>query len=217
MTIPSETSARENSLKKGKWALQFEIDRDFDLSGFQGNTLSIKTHTADNRAYRLGFTVFFDIGDSESFSILNDTIIYPRESNFNSKRIDINLQKVFYASTDAAVNLFYGLGTAFSLQHSTSERESFNRPRTIIQTYNSTNNAWAAGLTGILGAEWFFAENMSLLGEYTTFLNYNESIVKSEFITTENGIITNKGYDERKGNSFRLSSSSVKFGLSVYF
>lgn len=40
--MPSAASARENSLKKGKWALQFEIDRNLDLSGFQGNTLSIK-------------------------------------------------------------------------------------------------------------------------------------------------------------------------------
>ncbi len=112
IAMPSEVSARENSLKKDKWALQFEIDRSFDLSGFQGNTLSIKKHTADNRAYRLGFTFSLDFGDSESFRILNDTILYPNERDFDNRRLSISLQKIYYARTDASVNVFYGLGPA---------------------------------------------------------------------------------------------------------
>ena len=63
--IPT-TQAKENSLKKGKWALQFEVNRNLDVRGFQGQTLSIKNHTADNRAYRLGITVALEVGDGET-------------------------------------------------------------------------------------------------------------------------------------------------------
>ncbi|MCH9025109.1 MAG: hypothetical protein IH931_07220 [candidate division Zixibacteria bacterium] len=217
VAIPSAASARENSLKKGKWALQFEIDRDFDLSGFQGNTLSIKKHTADNRAYRLGFTFFLDIGDSETLRILNDTILLPRERDFNSRRFNFSFQKIYYASTDASVNMFYGIGTAYSFQHSNNESVSYNRSRTQIQFSNSTNDSWSAGITGVFGAEWFFAENMSLLGEYNTVANYRQS--KRENLTriVEGNTILNSSFSEDKTDSFRLSSSRVKFGLSVYF
>ena len=217
VTIPSETSARENSLKKDKWALQFEIDRDFDLSGFQGNTLSIKKHTADNRAYRLGFTFFLDIGDSETLRILNDTILLPRERDFNSRRFNFSFQKIYYASTDASVNLFYGIGTAFSFQHSNNESVSFNRSLTQVRINNSTNDLWSAGMTGIIGAEWFFAENMSLLGEYNTVAKYTRSNREDESRIIESGVILGSSFSESKTDSFRISSSSVKFGLSVYF
>ena len=217
IAMPSAVSARENSLKKDKWALQFEIDRSFDLSGFQGNTLSIKKHTADNRAYRLGLTFFLDFGDSETFRILNDTILNPGEREFENSRLSISFQKIYYARTDASINVFYGFGPALSFQHSNTESVSYNRSRTQARFSNSTNDSWSAGITGVFGAEWFFAENMSLLGEYNTVANYRQS--KRENLTriVEGSTILNSSFTEDKTDSFRLSSSRVKFGLSVYF
>lgn len=217
VAIPSEISARENSLKKDKWALQFEIDRDFDLRGFQGNTLSIKKHTADNRAYRLGITFFLDFGDSESFRVLNDTILYPLERDFDSRGFNISLQKIYYASTDASVNVFYGIGTAFSFQHGNNESVSYNRSRTQVQFSNSTNSSWSAGIMGVFGVEWFFADNMSLLGEYNSTAKYSQSKREDESRIIGSGVILNTSFSESKTETFRISSSQVKFGLSVYF
>jgi len=217
VAIPTKTPARENSLKKDKWALQFEIDRDFDLSGFQGNTLSIKKHTADTRAYRFGISFFLDYSDTESFNILNDSIFYPTVRVGESRRVDINLQKIYYANTAASVNLFYGMGAVLSFQHGENESETLNRARTQLRYSKFTSNSWATGLTGILGAEWFFADNMSLLGEYNTTAKYINS--KREDVTRiiGSGVILNSSFTETKTESFRISSSSVKFGLSVYF
>ena len=217
--IISTTQAKENSLKKGKWALQFEVDREFDLSGFQGQTLSVKKHTADNRAYRLGLTVYLDVGDGETLTIYDDTTQRPRNSDRNSKRLDINLQRIHYTDISAPVNLFYGFGAAASFSHGKFEDNSHFVIDTITfnDHYKSVSDSWSAGVSGIFGAEWFFGKTMSLLGEYSTTVSYGGNTRKTESRQYQEGFTVSSRNSEDKSNSFKISASTVKFGLSIYF
>ena len=180
--IPT-TQAKENSLKKGKWALQFEVNRNLDVRGFQGQTLSIKNHTADNRAYRLGITVALEVGDGETARFNRGYNTRPSHIDFNSRRFDVNLQKIFYTDITAPVNIFYGIGVATSLAHSRNEYVQIYTYDTITENnfQSSITDSWSAGVSGIFGAEWFFATNMSLLGEYSTVINYGSETRKEEY------------------------------------
>ncbi len=64
-SIHSQTKSkgRENSLKEGSWALMFGIDQNFRLTTLNGFTLSIKKHTSDAHAFRLGLSVSYENQD----------------------------------------------------------------------------------------------------------------------------------------------------------
>ena len=47
---------KENLPKDKAWAVQFAIRDNFQLSSFQGSTISLLKHTSLNKAWRLGFT-----------------------------------------------------------------------------------------------------------------------------------------------------------------
>jgi len=209
--------ARENSLKKGKWALQFEIDRDFDLKGFQGSTLSVKKHTADNRAYRLGLSISLDVDDGEIIQQLNDSVPIPGDKDFNSRGLGINLQKIYYVKGTLSIYPFFGIGAAASFYHSKNETEYRDASGSYVEYRKNTLDSWVTGLSGIFGVEWFFANDLSLLGEYSTFLNYSESNGKDEGRSVRNGSLVRSSKFQEQSHSFRISSSTVKFGLSVYF
>ena len=212
--------AKENSLKNGKWALQFEIDRDFDLAAFQGTTLSIKRQTADNRAYRLGLTIFLDFGDGE-ISRTGDgypyvPTRYPGDRDFNTRRIDINFQRIFYTDNSAPVNLFFGVGPTASFYHTKDEIDVRNASGTLIDFQENIANASSLGASAILGVEWFFTKDLSLLGEYGTSFTYAYSVRRQQrrYVSTSTSY---SFYNHEETSSFKISSANVKFGLSVYF
>lgn len=217
--IFQSSQAKENSLKKGKWALQFEVGRNFDVRGFQGQTLSIKNHTADNRAFRLGITVALEVGDGETKRLDGGDGRRPSNTDFNSRRFDLNLQKIFYTDITAPVNAFYGIGAAVAFAHSKNTyARSYSYDTTTENSYQtSVSDSWSVGMSGIFGAEWFFAENMSLLGEYSTVINYGSETRKEEYRRVVNGTEIDSNSYEDKRNTVRISSSRVNLGLSFYF
>ncbi len=217
--IIQSPQSKENSLRKGKWALQFAIGNGLDVRGFQGQTLSIKNHTADNRAYRLGFTVALDVGDGETGGLDGGSTRQPGSNDFNSSRLEVNLQKIFYSDVSAPVNVFYGMGTSVSLAHSRYSYENDYSFDTIFQTdyRRSVADSWSVGASGIFGAEWFFAANMSLLGEYNTSLNYRIETRKEKYRSIRNGTLFSSNSYMDKKNSIRLAASTVNLGLSFYF
>jgi hypothetical protein len=115
--------------------------------------------------------------------------------------------------------MFYGFGIAASFSRSKDNIHEQYTYDTVIYTNDSksVSDSWSAGVSGILGAEWFFAKNMSLLGEYSTVASYGGETRKSERRSFYNGQTTSFSSSEDKRNSVRISSSSVKFGLSIYF
>ena len=58
-------SEKQNSLVAGSWSLQFRITDNFQLSSFQGATISAKRHFSEGRAIRFGMSLNGSVTDKE--------------------------------------------------------------------------------------------------------------------------------------------------------
>jgi hypothetical protein len=194
----------QNSLAPGSWSLQFRITDNFQLSSFQGATISAKRHFSEGRALRFGISLSGSVTDKEyrttdqsSDSTTSEVVIGADE---NQQYLRFDAQYLIYPSPMKKLNLFFGAGPLFEL--SRSEVSIFDQER--------VNKIWSIGLTTLLGVEWFATKRISILSEYASTLSYD---FQSSESTHSDG--KSKNVDEVQTLSF--SYTSVKFGLSVYW
>ena len=216
VAIPSAASARENSLKKGKWALQFKVNNLINLSSFQGSTLSIKKHTSDRAAWRLGFTLHFNVRN-ESTEVLIYSTNAPGHNDLTDITFRISAQKILYVNPQSDINFFWGFGPLYSYRYFLSDSDNNTSDGQFQQRFWREDHTWLLGLTGIIGVEWFATKRISFLAEYETSASYSE---RSQRVIRRRVTSGNVNYNldtTNKLNEVKLSSSQVKFGLSVYF
>ncbi len=204
---------QKNSLVKGAWALQFEISGNFDLQSFQGSTISLKKHTSDGSAWRIGLDLRINLDDRERTSERDGEVLSQYDYGTNAESISLILQRVFYPSPMASVNLFWGFGPKAGFSHYNYTREV----EAIINKSGDEVFQWSVGFSGVIGIEWFPMKSISLLAEYGSVLQYEWTESKRKTLITRPGEGTVLSVDKDKVKAFSLTSSSVKFGLSVYF
>jgi len=231
--------AAEDALRDGAWALQFEINGDFDLTSFQGSTISIKKHTGDRTAYRLGLDLTFldksGNNDDLQTSALGGRITSENESQLDTDNsiqdLSLAVQRISYPHRGTTVKMFYGVGPSLGYLHKKSHRitestgiyfPSSGTPDTTFgsQDQVSVTNGWAIGLEGVVGVEWFFNGSLSLLAEYNSSLEYQWSTTESTSSNrSRNGSAITKTGSSGKSDSdgIDFSAGAVKFGLSAYF
>jgi hypothetical protein len=200
----------------GAKALQFEITDNFNLSAFQGAAISLKKHTSNSFAWRLGLDLNLQVSDQESASERDYEAYAESIRDENSQIINLRLQGLFYPHHTAGIRLFYGFGPVFGFSHRKSvkveERIEYNR----ITENTSKLNTWKAGLTGVLGVEWFPAKRISLLAEYVSEFTYEYMKSTSESVAmVPDDIFSTKS--ETINKNVRFYPAQVRFGLSVYF
>jgi hypothetical protein len=220
-----DTLAERNSLKAGACALQFGISSNFTLISFQGTTVSIKYQLSDKTAIRGGISVSGSTNNASGIVIgLNaDTSIgfLPTNSSSSSQGISFILQYLWYMNPSGPIHFFVGLGPSVSYSYSKNNYDNPSDAGSYLYVYaqSSSSTQWGVGATGSVGIEWFPSQWFSLRAEYGESLQYrwgsNNSTV--EYSTTS---VSNVPYhSENSGTSkgWSLSSSSVSFGLNVYW
>jgi hypothetical protein len=202
--VPSLSAEDDTPLSKGVRALQFEINNNFDLSSFQGSTISFKKHTSDRSAYRIGITSRVSFSDNEDER--NDSLL--GTSDGTSLNLGLRTQKIFYKPVFHRSSFFYGLGPVFSMSYTKGTSESNNGSKS-----ENKSTTFSGGISFVGGVEWFPTSSIGLLAEYESELAYkhNSSTSKSE---NPDGEVSKR---ERRNKYFSLSSLTVKFGVSVYF
>ena len=208
LVSPLIVKSADNSLKKGAWALQFTVDRNFSLTSFQGSTFTIKKHTSDAIAYRLGISTSFEYGEQDFTSTYGDTSYGSSGENRRVLQFGFNLLRVKYTSTQKAVNFFWGLGPRADYTYNKNVYPNYANESRLEKT-----QSWSAGLSGVLGVEWFAIPSISLLAEYSSSIVYKYS--KQTSITDYNSA-PDRFYENAQG-SVGVSNSGVRFGLSAYF
>ncbi|SYZ72369.1 exported hypothetical protein [Candidatus Zixiibacteriota bacterium] len=211
-----------NGLHKGAWALQFAIINDFQLRDFQGGTISIKRQCSESRAIRLGLTLNESSSQSHSGTAnfeesykLGENFI---DQNYDGQAVSLYLQYILYPSTGSNIHPYWGLGP--HLGYSRDKRVAHSR---TIASYDPIERetisdnvvqTWTAGLSTVMGVEWFAGKNVSLLAEYGILADYNwnHRTMSEIYYPGAQQRIT-----EGKGHSFSFSGTAVKFGLSAYF
>ncbi|MCK4715619.1 MAG: hypothetical protein KAT54_02320 [Candidatus Marinimicrobia bacterium] len=194
-----------NSMKFTK-ALQFQIDENFTLKDFQGALISFKKHLGNSRALRVGLSTGFQLYTDECHP--EGTCSEVRKTDRHNFSLGIYSQYLFYSKSNSGIQFFWGAGPTIEYSRIKSDIE-YKRCNNITYKSGCVEYHIQGGLSGVMGVEWLFRENMSLSAEYGMYFSYNYSKLKTtpdDEFKIEN---TNK--------SWGLGSNPIKFGLSIYF
>lgn len=195
----SQEEQTKNSLIKGKWALQFQIDGLINVRGFQGGLLSVKKHITDESAIRIGFGISTTISSQNSSTkyFRNDSTYDSPGYEYHEYRLNLVSQYVYYTSPMSKVNFFLGAGPQFNYSWSRHGSGTISK-----------SNSVGAGVSGVVGVEWFASKEISFLAEYSSSGTYTWSESSQS-----------NGFEENKNITkyFYLNPMSVRFGLSAYF
>jgi len=194
----------------GKFALQFQIADNFQLSSFQGTTFSGKYNFSSRDAVRLGLSINF--GDSEgdeTISRSDTNLVSTGREEFNNFNIILKTQYIYSMSITNNIGFFVGGGPFISYTTSSSETKYNNNLVETTRTY--TSDIFGIGLDLINGVEWMFSKNMALSAEYG---------LKFAYTSNEEKRVSNSTYettDESKRKVFLITGNHINFGITVYF
>ncbi|MEE9450485.1 MAG: hypothetical protein V3V72_10580 [Ignavibacteriaceae bacterium] len=194
----------------GKFALQFQISDNFNLSSFQGTTFSGKYNFSNRDAVRLGLSINF--GDSEgdeTISRSDTNLVSTGRQEFNNFNIILKTQYIYSMSITNNIGFFVGGGPFISYTTSSSETKYINNLIETTRTY--TSDIFGIGLDLINGVEWMLSNNMSLSAEYG---------LKFIYTSSEEKRVSNSTYettDESKLKTFFITGNHINFGITVYF
>jgi hypothetical protein len=189
----------------GKYALQFQISDDFQLTNFQGTTFSGKYHIGKREAIRTGISL--DFGDAENeFDAVTDTTSDHGKNDQTSFSITINTQYIRYLKGTEDIVFFGGTGPFVTYQN--AENTSKVTDDDIVRNIEDTRTTFSIGMDVLVGVEWFFHKAMSLSAEYGLELYYLQSDQETKIDDSTREMHT---------NYFTVDANSVNFGISVYF
>jgi hypothetical protein len=180
--------------REGKWALNFQIGEDFTLRSFQGMMISATRHQTRSSAVRFGL----DLRIASSEHDNNGEAL--RKSS--SRGADLVVHFMRCRKRESFPTLYWGIGPLISYTASDYETEisgepsSYQRQEVLV---------WAFWGSGVLGVEWLVAQNVALLTEYGASAEYEK---RTEELCSHSS--------EEESKSSSLSSSGVRFGVSVY-
>lgn len=192
----------------GKFALQFQISDNFNLTNFQGTTFSGKYHFSKMDAIRAGLSIDFGKSDLDAETNQFDSVNVA-EVSYNSNNFSITFKSQYiryFVETDGIA--FYG-GTGPFVTYSTSTNESETTGSPDDKYYKDTNDNFILGVDFIAGVEWFFIKNMSLSAEYGFNFSYRSR--------TSERKIDNSLYSDTNEKLYRFSGNDINFGITVYF
>ena len=198
-------------------SIQFEVNSLFNISDFQGTLISYKYHFSNAYALRFGIDFRADVngGDYDrTYSTQNnDFIQYSQEI----RNYDINLLSQFlkYPNARNDIKTFFGAGPYFSLRSRRTINKDVITGNNVVgvERYYDFKETFI-GLSGVIGAEWFFLRNLSLTAEYSFFAAYHTIKNTREVYLVDNSDI-NSDVDKRTG--LYSQSLGAKLGLTVYF
>jgi opacity protein-like surface antigen len=203
VTAPGSGTAQETQspLVGGAWALQFRVSENFTLSTFEGSVVSLKRHYSPSTALRLGVSLALRSSD-ETSGFSNPDTVNSRDLSDDTYQLGFALHYLHYTNPGSRVTPFLGAGPAVSFNH--SKRSTTVSDVEATQSYKY----WSAGLSGVLGVEWFPSSSVGIHAEYGLSAKYTKQTNDAEYMGQK---------EDRDGHSWSLTGSSVLFGLSVYF
>jgi hypothetical protein len=227
-----DTLLERNTLKAGAWAMQFGISNNFTLTSFQGSTFSIKYQLSDMAAIRGGISISTSSnnGNGTSFGTADSSFgSLPTNNSSSSQGISFNLQYLWYMNPSGPIHFFIGFGPSVSYSNSQNNSAianlgySQNNNIVVYYLYNETQSSsttqWGAGVTGSVGVEWFLSQWFSLRAEYGESLQYRwgSNSSTTNYFSAYVGYVGSQFKNSGTTNGWTLSSSSVSFGLNIYW
>jgi hypothetical protein len=206
-SVPSTYSQSTSYLDSldGKYALQFQISDNFNLTNFQGATLSGKYQLGRRSAVRVGLSINLNNSDAETNQTFIDTsLTISSTGNQHAFGMTVRTQYIHYIPGMYDIAFYIGGGPFVGFNNVTSEDSYTNNPiyrKTTIEDFT-------VGLDLIAGVEWIFVKDMSLSAEYGIRFSYDSYTRKLEddYSTSETTI-----------KRYIIDNGDINFGITVYF
>lgn len=213
----NEGPARPNSLEAGMTAVQFVIKAEPFRSFASGIEGAVKRHHSDGGALRLGFAFNWsnnEFSEEDEFSDpVNGDAVYTSRSVDDYWTISADLLWIGYPIRGGLVNLYWGLGPTAGFGKRDFTRERFAADAESSDRLDErSSDLWTVGAKGLLGAEWFAVERISLYLEYRAWVTYSSEDGKS--VSTYGDQTRQSTLD---GSRWRVDSNAVLAGLAAYF
>lgn len=202
---PDEKSA--SALRAGAWALQFGIADNFQLASFSGSTISLKHHTSDRSAWRLGVSSSFSSRSwDESIDYGPPDTALVRTSDGDAQNLTVALTRLRYPHPGQRVSAYYGAGPFVSFSGDNEEQVQAGLKRV------HDHERWAVGANFVFGGEWFPARALGVHAEYRASLEYGKETVDDTYAPAATGPST-----RRENSGWTFQGNAVRFGASWYF
>jgi hypothetical protein len=193
-----------SNIPKGKFALQFQVQKDFSISSFQGSILSGKYFFKNGNSLRAGLSLAVNTQDENASESVNDSTTLNNSLNTKQYSAVFISQYLFYFHGFENIYFYAGAGPYFGyFSNKTSPQPSGNY---------SERKRLSLGISAVLGVEWFFNKRFSLSAEYGA-LGYHEKTTES-YLIPYTRLVKKHVNTENKIFSF---SGSTKLGISIYF
>lgn len=205
-------------------ALQFQIGSNFTLNSFQGSTISFKYHLSRTSAFRAGLSIDLSSTDGEgnSGSFISDTVssIADQNSDMSSYMVQFRTQYIYNINPGSKFLLYTGAGPLFGYDKSQGKSETeyqYPRQAPIKSISDQKRTMGYAGISGLMGVEWFASSGISLSAEYGLDIRYFWT--KQEQTQQNLQINSSKVRNTTsiKSTGWEIYGNFVKFGLTVYF
>ena len=191
---------KESMLKKGIWAIVFELGTYNNF--FEAFSLTAKIHLSDRFALRLsaGTNIVETDGNSEYVDpyIQNSPHYYQLNNHDYSFQTTLNLQ--YFLSLNHKIKPFISVGPYANY--------SYNG---YINNYEYRKiEEWGIGFFSSFGVEMFILDNISLIGEYVIRGTYGKNLSKQS--ESSSGY-----YNYSYSSEYKLNFKTARLGFSVYF
>ena len=195
----------QTSVPENKWGLQFMIAKNFQLSSFQGTTLSVMRKINVKNAMRAGINISGGSGEItfKNSSLIQDSLMNKNKTENVNFNLNFSFDYLFMNELNDKISFYFGTGPNFGLM-------KYNAKQYTDSLLTSTReNGWNIGLSGIAGIAWQVHKKIMIHAEYKSTLDYqtNEGTQKNLY---------SKLKSETKSESFHFVSSPVLFGVTVY-
>ena len=200
-------NAQDSASVRGKYALQFQIASNFQLTSFNGATISGKYTMSDGNALRAGLSIK---GNSTSTDLNENTNPIYNAPEFKAKTSNSNYaitllaQYLFYNPVINDISFYYGGGPLAGISYNKNNNSGNNS-----NNNEEITNGWTLGVTLVCGVDWFISKRLSISAEYGFSASYNKSI-----INTVNNV---PQWNQQTSYGYQFIGNNVKLGLSVYF
>ena len=224
-SLAQNQSPDSTSLREGALALQFGIAGNFTLTSFQGTTISMKYQLSSKNAIRGGITLGGRTNDgsntvSGSYADTSIGSISGKNSS-SSQNISFTIQYLKYLNPNGPVHFYTAIGPSvlYSYSKSNSDNPYSGESYLYRDIYSSSSTQWGIGATVSAGVEWFPSRWFSLRAEYGESLQYQwgSSTSTSDYTYTTSARVPSHYESSGTSKGWSLGSSSVSFGLSVYW
>lgn len=224
-TIIVRTNYAQDSCKvENPHGLQFQIGDNFQLTNFDGYTISYRYFLDKNSGFRVGFLFNVSNSDGSGSDIQNyDSPIY---FGYRTYAEDTNLgfgfsvqyHKLIFNKKN--VNFLVGFGPFLYFANLNNVNKRENYAYTFKESITTKNDIQRYGIDGLVGAEYKFSEDFSLSVEVGLLMQYfisnnyyrNSTMNKSDYETSSN-TVTRKSKDK----GFEIKGAPVRMGLTLFF